>query len=114
MEAIHQASGYPGQVSSTPLISPAVRPGAGRERDLVPRLDWDALRSASRSCCCAARPVVVALMPPAPGRPHRTDLLLCMHHFRGTRQALAAANASVLGMNGKLVDPGMPAFLPPE
>jgi hypothetical protein len=54
------------------------------------------LTSASRACCCPARPAVVVLMPSAPGRPHRTDLLLCRHHYRVSRQALAAAGAVVL------------------
>jgi hypothetical protein len=54
------------------------------------------LTSASRACCCLARPAVVVLIPPASGRPHRTDLLLCRHHYRASRQALAAAGAVVL------------------
>jgi hypothetical protein len=41
-------------------------------------------------------------MPPSPGRPRRTDLLLCGHHYRASRQALAAANATVQPL------PGMP------
>ena len=48
-----------------------------------------------RSCCCPARPAVLAVMPPVPARPHETDLLLCEHHFRFSRQALAAVGASV-------------------
>jgi hypothetical protein len=59
--------------------------------------DRDALlMSASRACCCSARPAVVALMPPTRYRPHRTDLLLCGHHYRMSGQALAAAGAVVL------------------
>jgi hypothetical protein len=54
------------------------------------------LTSANRACCCPAPPAVVVLVPPAPGRPHRTDLLLCRHHHRVSRQALAAAGAIVL------------------
>ncbi|HEX6453552.1 MAG TPA: hypothetical protein VF060_29315 [Trebonia sp.] len=49
----------------------------------------------SRSCCCPSRPVVQVIMPPVPDRPHETDLLLCEHHFRFSRQALAAVGASV-------------------
>lgn len=49
----------------------------------------------TRSCCCPARPVVQVIMPPVPERPHETDLLLCEHHFRFSRQALAAVSASV-------------------
>ena len=34
-------------------------------------------------------------MPPAAGRAHQTDLLLCGHLYRACRQALAAAGATV-------------------
>jgi hypothetical protein len=34
-------------------------------------------------------------MPPIAARPHQTELLLCGHHYRVSRQALAAANATV-------------------
>jgi hypothetical protein len=56
---------------------------------------WRALRTASRACCCPARPVVVAVMAPAPGRDHPTDLLLCGHHYRASRLPLLAAGAAV-------------------
>ena len=48
-----------------------------------------------RACCCAARAMVQVVMPPTPTRPHRTELLLCGHHYRVSRQALAAAGAIV-------------------
>ena len=54
-----------------------------------------ALRSAERACCCPAKPAVVALMPPAPGRTRAADLLLCRHHYRASRKALAAAGATI-------------------
>jgi hypothetical protein len=50
--------------------------------------------SADQACCCSARAMVQVLMPPAPARPHRTELLLCGHHYRVSRQALAAAGAT--------------------
>ena len=73
----------------------------------VPPDDWYApadlrgtwqslLTSAGRACCCPAPPAVVVLMPPTPGRPHRTDLLLCRHHYRVSGEALTAAGAIVL------------------
>lgn len=34
-------------------------------------------------------------MPPTPARPHESDLLLCGHHYRASRAALAAARAVV-------------------
>jgi hypothetical protein len=52
------------------------------------------------ACCCPARPVVRVIMPPAATRPHRTELLLCGHHYRVSRQALAAANATVTELPG--------------
>jgi hypothetical protein len=63
-------------------------------------IDWRAARRASRACCCPAKPAVVAVMPPSPGRPHPTDLLLCGHHHRVSRRALEAAGALVLDMDG--------------
>jgi hypothetical protein len=37
--------------------------------------------------------MVRVLMPAAPGRPYRVDLLLCGHHFRLSQWTLAAAGA---------------------
>ena len=48
---------------------------------------------AERACCCPARPMVQVIMPPSPTRPHETTLLLCGHHSRVSRPALAAAGA---------------------
>jgi len=39
-------------------------------------------------------------MPPTRGRKHPVDLLLCGHHYRASRKALAAAGATVLDLNG--------------
>jgi hypothetical protein len=55
----------------------------------------DSPPAASRACCCPARPVVRVIMPPAAGRPHGVDLLLCGHHYRVSSQALAAAGAAI-------------------
>jgi hypothetical protein len=43
---------------------------------------------------------VIAVMPPVAGRPHRTELLLCGHHYRVSRQRLAAAGATIVDMDG--------------
>jgi len=72
------------------------RPGADA-------IDWRAARRAGRACCCPGRPTVVAVMPPSAGRPHPTELLLCGHHYRVSRQALAAAGATVLDLGGRPV-----------
>jgi hypothetical protein len=70
---------------------------------------------ASRACCCPARPVVRVIMPPAAGRRHSVDLLLCGHHYRVSSQALAAAGAAVrelpeiAGDRPAALLPGLPA-----
>jgi hypothetical protein len=46
-----------------------------------------------RACCCPSHPTVLVVMPPTAARPHETDLLLCGHHYRASRDALAAAHA---------------------
>ena len=71
----------------------------------LPAVDWRALGKAGRACCCPAKPVVVAVMPPASGRDHATDLLLCGHHYRASREALAAARAAVFDDTGRRVMP---------
>jgi hypothetical protein len=72
----------------------------GKLDDLLPSLGHVL---ADRACCCPARPVVTVIMPAAPGRPHRVDLLLCGHHFRVSRAALTAAGAAVYDDTGALV-----------
>ena len=54
-----------------------------------------------RACCCPARPVVRVIMPPAPGRSHAVDLLLCGHHYRVSRRALEAAGVTIYELPGK-------------
>lgn len=63
-------------------------------------IDWPAAQRAERACCCPAKPAVIALMPPAPARPHTTDLLLCGHHYRMCRERLAQAGATVVDIAG--------------
>jgi hypothetical protein len=58
------------------------------------------LTAADRSCCCAARPAVTVIMPPAAGRLHPVDLLLCGRHYQAGRAALRAAGATVYGEAG--------------
>ena len=64
------------------------------------------------SCCCPASPVVRVLLPPTPRRPHYTDLLLCGHHFRASRQALDACGAIVVELPN-VPDDVVEAFLEP-
>jgi hypothetical protein len=63
-------------------------------------IDWRAVGLADHACCCSSRPAVVAVMPPSAGRPHSTELLLCIHHYRRSGRALAAAGAMVLDQRG--------------
>jgi hypothetical protein len=56
--------------------------------------------AAESACCCPASPAVRVIMPPGPGRPHTTELLLCGHHYRVSRAALAAAKAIVRELPG--------------
>jgi hypothetical protein len=63
------------------------------------------------ACCCPAKPVVQVVMPPTAARPHRTELLLCGHHYRASSQALAAAGATVTGLLGIFGSP-LAALLP--
>ena len=53
------------------------------------------------ACCCPAWPAVRVIMPATAGRPHETDLLLCAHHYRASRQALDAAGAVVVEFPGQ-------------
>jgi hypothetical protein len=54
-----------------------------------------------RACCCPAQPVVRVIMPPTSRRRHSADLLLCGHHYRVSRPALAAAHARIECLPGK-------------
>jgi len=63
-------------------------------------LDWRAARRAERSCCCPAKPRVIAIIPPAAGRAGSADLLLCWHHYRASRQRLAAIGAVLVDIDG--------------
>ena len=79
---------------------------AGNQRPAATAaIDWRMLKTAGRACCCPAKPVVVAVMPPAPGRDHPTDLLLCAHHYRASRVALDRAGAAVFDDAGRQVMP---------
>lgn len=78
-------------------------------------MDWRvSLSTAERACCCASKPAVVAIMPPAAGRPLPTDLLLCSNHYRASGQALAAAHAAVLDTNGVPLTPYTQELLRPR
>jgi hypothetical protein len=68
-------------------------------------IDWGAVGLAERSCCCPSRPAFVAALPALPGRLYATELLLCGHHYRRSRAALAAAGATIVERSGLPVTP---------
>ncbi len=92
---------YYGKLGEPESITPADPP----QPPTAPRLDVSVLIGAERSCCCTANPVVMVMMPPAPGREHETDLLFCMHHYRACAHALAAAGAVAADRSGQLLQP---------
>jgi hypothetical protein len=51
-----------------------------------------------QACCCPARPVVRAMIPPGATCPRWADLLLCGHHYRVSQQALAEAHAVITAL----------------
>ncbi len=55
---------------------------------------------ADGACCCPAKAMVQVLMPPTAARPQETELLLCGHHYRASRRALAAVRARVRELPG--------------
>ena len=67
--------------------------------DVIPASAWPA-RLDDRACCCPARAMVRVVMPPTAARSHATELLMCGHHYRVSRQALAAAGARVRELPG--------------
>jgi hypothetical protein len=72
--------------------------GAPLSDDLLP--DSRVWRE-DRACCCPGKPVVRVIMPPTSQRRHSVDLLLCGHHYRVSRPALAAAGVRVENLPGK-------------
>jgi hypothetical protein len=86
------------------LTSPQARIAAGEPSGpMVPSVYARALATADRACCCSASPAVLAIMPPAASRPHRTELLFCMHHYRAASPGLAAAGALVIDATGEII-----------
>jgi len=96
----------------TPGAAPPREPRlAALPTPAVPAEACYAMWTAERACCCPARPAVIALLPPGPGRDHSTDLLLCGHHYRRARHALDAAGAAILDETGRAVLPQAIALL---
>jgi hypothetical protein len=57
-------------------------------------------RYSQRACCCPAPPSVIAVIP-ANSRQAPVELLLCGHHYRQSRRALAAIGAELTDLKGR-------------
>ncbi len=82
------------------LPSSAIKPDRASSLAAAPVCQTAISCPPDRACCCVAKAVVRVVMRPAPGRPNETELLLCGHHYRVSRQALAAAGAQVEELPG--------------
>jgi len=58
---------------------------------------------ADRSCCCSAPPAFTVVVSRRLPKPHSVDLLMCGHHYRQSRAALAELGALVFAGDGHLV-----------
>lgn len=99
MTSRFQHPSYSSKIDGPQRLMPAERPA----RPVWPGIDVRVLIQADRSCCCTARPAVAAMMPPSASRDHATELLLCMHHYRASERALAAAGATVIDRQGRVL-----------
>jgi hypothetical protein len=98
-----QASGEADGMNAK-FLPPSVRkdalPGYRPLDDIIPARE----APVGLACCCPAKAAVRVTMPPTQARPHDTDLLLCGHHYRTSRAALAAAHAVVRALPGTSPD----------
>jgi hypothetical protein len=96
-----------GRRAPTPSRTAAQIPSwAGPALSFARQVNWRAARRAPRACCCPAKPVIIAVVPPSKGRLKAVDVLLCAHHYRRSRAALAAAGAALLHISGLPVSAG--------
>ena len=88
--ARRQQSGQGGPGVGTVVTAWTRRPRAGaREPVMAPG------GHPGRARCCPSRPLVAAVIPPAAGRPHPTDLLCGHRHHLACRNALQGSGAAV-------------------
>jgi hypothetical protein len=83
-----------------PSVRKDARPDGRPLDDAIPARE----APADLACCCPAKAIVRVVMPATRARPHETDLLLCGHHYRASRAALAAAHAVVRALSGTSPD----------
>jgi hypothetical protein len=86
------------------LFQDGVRTVAGGDTVDPKRPGW----LSERACCCPSRPVVRVVMPAAGDRSRPVDLLLCGHHYRASRQGLAASRAAVYDRTEALISSAGP------
>jgi hypothetical protein len=98
MAAIYEHPSYFGRVGSQPAVQAPRAPFT----EAIPDARVAVLATANRSCCCVAKPAVIALIPVSTGR-RQTDLLLCMHHYRASREQLTRSGARVLDASGAVM-----------
>lgn len=82
-----------------PSTAPQVAPQSERppgQLGVADAAEWfTRLQVAERACCCPARPVMVALLPPPQDGTELVEVFLCGHHGRRSQASLAAAGALV-------------------
>jgi hypothetical protein len=86
--------------SQPPSVRKDAQPACQPLDDAIPARET----AGDRACCCPARATVRVTMPPTQARPHETGLLLCGHHYRVSRAALAAAHAVMHALPGTSPD----------
>jgi hypothetical protein len=99
MSAIHEHPSYGGRIGPPPAQLARVAPII----ESIPDPGLTALARADRSCCCTAMPAVMAFMPSASCQRRQAGLLLCMHHYRASRQRLMACGAMIVDGSGALL-----------
>ena len=108
MSASYEHPSYAGRIGSLPPQEPQTAPSI----ESIPEPGLTALARADRSCCCIAKPAVIAFMPMTLAQRRPADLLLCMHHYRASRQKLAAIGARVVDGRGMQLTDRDPWYRP--
>lgn len=63
-----------------------------------------------RACCCPTAACVRVVLPATAARRHETELLLCAHHYRRSRAALAELGGQAFDRHGALLAGTAPLF----
>lgn len=93
---------FPDRRSAADLATSAIpAPPHGSAPEPVRR---DEIVPGSIACCCPALASIRVVIAANGERDHATELLLCGHHYRQSREALARVGATVYDREGALVD----------